>query len=267
MKHFGEPTEKDITNAKFLLHCNEFQPNGISEQKLTAEQVASLLQTELDIYQIQCKIELSSSISAQAAFFPGRRVIRINKNGKFSSSFANALGHHEIGVHLLTTVNAGIQPLNIFKIGFPNHTETQEGLAILSEYLSGTLTLARLKTLALRVVGVSHMIRNQSFKETFSLFVEEYHIDPDEAFDINVRIYRGGGLTKDYVYLRGFKDVFDYHLKHKNVNHLLVGKTSLAYLHLLDELITRNIVKEPAYIARSFKTQTTLDPILTYIVK
>ena len=70
--------------------------------------------------------------------------------------------HHEIGVHMVTTINAVNQPLNIFKWASTN-TYTQEGI-VLTEYLSGYLSIKRLKELALRVVAVDMMINGLDFK-------------------------------------------------------------------------------------------------------
>ena len=69
-----------------------------------------------------------------------RRVV-IREGANFSWKGALALAHHEVGVHMVTTINATLQPLNIFKIGMPINTKTQEGLAVLSEYLSDNLYL------------------------------------------------------------------------------------------------------------------------------
>jgi uncharacterized protein (TIGR02421 family) len=155
--------------------------------------------------------------------------------------------HHELGVHMVTTMNARLQPLKIFSLGLPGNTHTQEGLAILSEYLSGNLTLKRLKTLALRVLAVHMMVNNFTFSHTFEVLMDEYHIDQQWAFDIVARAYRGGGFTKDYLYLRGLKDAMAYY-ENENYHGLFIGKTSFDFLNIINELIQRNILSVPKFL-------------------
>lgn len=132
------------------------------------------------------------------------RNIKVNMGCQFSPADLNALIHHELGVHMVTSINADRQPLKVLKLGLPGNTHTQEGgLAILCEYLSGNFPLQRLKTLALRVITVDKMVRGDSFSETFNHLVTEHRLDKNDAFTITARAYRGGGFTKDYLYLKG----------------------------------------------------------------
>ena len=80
------------------------------------------------------------------------KTILIRPDAKFTQKEVNALIEHEIGVHMVTTQNSIHQKLKVFNLGLPINTETQEGMAILSEYLSGNITLERLKKIALRVI-------------------------------------------------------------------------------------------------------------------
>lgn len=47
------------------------------------------------------------------------------------------------------------------------------------------------------------MVQGHSFTETFDLLSAKYRFSPRSAFIAAMRAYRGGGLTKDAVYLRG----------------------------------------------------------------
>ena len=73
---------------------------------------------------------------------------------RVSAARAEALLHHEVGTHVVTFVNGSHQPLRILASGLAGHEETQEGLAVLAEYLVGGLTAGRLRQLAARVVAV-----------------------------------------------------------------------------------------------------------------
>lgn len=266
LKYFGEPEDIDITNAQFLLHCQDFKLNNWGDKPMTAEEVAQEVRQVVKSYGFRCQVELSKRIPSRALFSPSKRSLKIKNGEIFNKLSAKALGHHEIGVHMLTTANAFKQPLKVLRIGLPVYTLTQEGLAILSEYLSGTLDIDRIKMLAYRVLAVEHMVRVQSFKETFLFLFEECKLSQEDAYYLTVRVYRSGGFTKDYLYLRGFRMIMDYYKSGKSLANLLIGKTALFYLPVLEELMNRGILKPPEYITDCFQEPTEVEPITAYLV-
>jgi|TARA_B110001450_G_C17521655_1_gene440835 uncharacterized protein (TIGR02421 family) len=120
-----------------------------------------------------------------------KKIILINPNARFTQKDANALIEHEIGVHMVTTQNSLKQNLKLFNLGLPVNTEAQEGLAILSEYLSGNITLKRLKKLALRVVAVDMMCNGANFSESFNFLVGHHYVSVNDAYTIVIRVFRG----------------------------------------------------------------------------
>ena len=143
------------------------------------------------------------------------KALVLNENHMFSDNEMAVLTNHEIGVHMVTTMNGLLHPLKIFSHGFPNNEETQEGLAVFSEYMSGNLTVKRLKELAYRVIAVDSLAKGYSFSRTFRLLHNDYDLEREEAFYITMRAHRGGGFTKDYLYLTGLKKVYDYYHQKK----------------------------------------------------
>ena len=133
------------------------------------------------------------------------KTLIIKKNAKFSKNQLLTLAHHEIGVHLVTTYNGLKQPLKVFSNGMPKNVEAQEGLAVLSEYMGGALTLKRLKELAYRVMASDSLIKGYGFADTFDLIHNKYKLNREEAFSITLRAHRGGGFTKDRLYLSGLR--------------------------------------------------------------
>jgi len=134
----------------------------------------------------------------------------------------------------------------------PVNTMTQEGLAILSEYLSGNITLQRLKKFALRAIIVDQMCSGANFIECFNLLRMDYNVDPDLAFSIVTRIFRGGGFTKDHLYLSGFITILRFWEEHNDLSPLLVGKTSLPFYHTIEEMIGRDMISVPSLLTKSF---------------
>src|SRR5690606_17407786 len=122
----------------------------------------------------------------------------------------DALLQHEIGTHVVTFANGSAQPLGLLATGLAGYEELQEGLAVLSEHLVDGLDTSRLRLLAARVVAVRSVIDGADFVETYRLLAEEHDVDPTTAFTVAMRVHRGGGLTKDAVYLRGLVRLLGY---------------------------------------------------------
>src|SRR5690606_5389413 len=127
-------------------------------------------------YDFRLKIKFSRSIAADAMVSNSQQGLYIKRNRRFSKNQLLTLANHEIGVQLVTTFNGKSQPLKIFSNGFPRNVETQEGLAVFSEYMSGSLTLDRLKTMAYRVLASDSLIKGSNFSDTFDLIHGQYKL-------------------------------------------------------------------------------------------
>ncbi len=266
MRYYGEPSEKDIRNAQFILHLPE-QP-GDADEMLDAFAIRDILTAMVDKENYTWEMQFDDTMIAKA-LVSGTRV-RLNSKAKASTTDALALAHHELGVHLVTSLNGNKQPLRILSLGCPMNTMTQEGLAILSEYLSGNLTLQRLKVLALRVIAVKSMVEDKDFRSTFLILKEKYHVDDELAYTITARVYRGGGYTKDYLYLKGFSLVLNAYEQEKNFNNLLAGKTSLEFLPLITRLIDKQLLVAPHFITPAFKepkVNSAVESFITHAIK
>lgn len=65
---------------------------------------------------------------------------------------------------------------------------------------------------------------------------------------IVTRIFRGDGLTKDYLYLSGFEKLWKLSNTDVNLSPLLVGKTSMDFYNTIHEMIEREIIAKPKFI-------------------
>ncbi len=264
LRYYGEPSEQDVANAQFLLYAPE-----IAEDEETAyigaEEMAAYFRDVAADWGLNCKIELSSRIVAAAMVSNARRTLMIRKDARVSQTELQALAHHELGVHMVTTLNALEQPLKVFALGLPTNTLTQEGLAILSEYLSGNMTLKRLQSLSLRVLAVKQMLRHGDFRRTWMYLHEEHGLDRDSAFRIATRVHRGGGFTKDYLYLSGLRDALHCY-KQQDIGGLFIGKTGFAFLPIIDELIAREILRAPSYLPGFMQQPRPSSTVLDYLI-
>ena len=121
----------------------------------------------------------------------------------------------------------------------------QEGLAVFAEYLVGGMTVARLRLIAARVVGCAAMLEGASFEETFRLLVRDHSFSEAVAFNLTLRLYRGGGLTKDAIYLRGLLGVLDHLRSGRSLDPFWMGKIAASHFDVIQELNLRRLLKAP----------------------
>ncbi|HHX8498923.1 flavohemoglobin expression-modulating QEGLA motif protein [Vibrio diabolicus] len=262
LRYYGEPSAKDIANAHFILHLPTEEEK---EPQHDSRAIARFMQNFAQRNGYECEIQVLDGMLANALVSGSR--VKINHAAYITTDELEALAHHEMGVHLLTTLNGRQQPLKVLSLGCPANTNTQEGLAILCEYLSGHFSIKRLRTLALRVLAVESMIKDRDFRHTFMLLKEQYKASDLQAFTTTARVYRGGGLTKDYLYLRGFREVLNaYDRLGDDFSLLLCGKTELKYFELIRSLVSKEIFTQPKFISPALSTPMQTNPIHRYIV-
>ncbi|MCF8298040.1 MAG: flavohemoglobin expression-modulating QEGLA motif protein [Saprospiraceae bacterium] len=252
LRYYGRPTKKDIQNAQYLLYVPPIAGEPTRSPSLGTDQAIQSFKESLESYGFDAKIELSNKVISQVMVLNSKKTILFKPDAKFTRTEISAMVAHEIGVHMLTTINSNLQKLKIFNLGLPVNTMTQEGLAILSEYLSGNITIKRLKKIAYRVIITDMMCSGANFMECFKFLIDNHMEDPNDAFSLVTRIFRGGGFTKDYLYLNGFVKTLRFWESNHNLEPLLVGKTSLEFYNTIVEMIERDMIQKPKYITQSF---------------
>ena len=242
---FGGPDKRLRDVADRILNVAE--DKGQADGKAfvnNAQEFARLAEKELSHYraawtdlpaQVQIRNDIPGVMVSKGHFLVGTNVaVREDR--------VAPLLHHEIGTHILTYYNGLSQPLSQFHAGMPFYEETQEGLAVLSEYLCGGIDVARFRMLAARVVAVDAVVAGADFVETFRALNREHCFTKRDAFTIAMRVHRGGGLTKDVVYLRGLTAILDHLADGKPFEDLLLGKITLDYMDVVEELQWRRII-------------------------
>lgn len=244
----GELYPETIQQAKLILQ--ETDPATTIDTRippLDSHDFYSLARTELDYYEkafndvkleVQIRDDITGLMVSQGRLFIGEKFT-------IPAIQANAMLQHEVGTHILTYCNGRRQPMELLCRGLANYEELQEGLAVFMEYLAEGLTVQRMRTLAARVVAVMSLISGKDFIETFTLLHEKYHFAPDRAFNITGRIFRGGGYTKDGIYLQGLLTLMKYLRNGGDLPILYAGKFALEHVKFIDELIHRQIIMPP----------------------
>ena len=227
-----------------------------ADEKLDTHQVAKLARAEIEYYQ-NIYPPMSAKVEIREDTPPGLMVshgdLMIGNRTSISTSRINALLQHEIGTHSVTYFNGRAQPLKLLYSGLPGYEQLQEGLAVFAEYLVGGLSSARLRTLAARVIAVKKLTDGKSFTEVFGELRGDYKFTPKTAFNITMRVFRGGGLTKDAVYLRGLVEVLSYLKTGGDIETLFVGKMGPEHVSIIRELQWREVLL-PAPLAPRYMT-------------
>ena len=265
---YGTPTEKDVENAKYILHFEEENHRDQRfDPKYSSSETVPFFKAFSAQYDFDYRIIHSGDISASAMVLNNSRTLVLNENYKFSDHEIQVLNNHEIGVHMVTTMNGLEHELKIFSHGFPNYEETQEGLAVFAEYMSNNLTVKRLKELAYRVIAVDSLAKGYSFSKTFRLLHNHYELDRESSFYLSLRVHRGGGFTKDYLYLTGLKKVYDLYKAGKDLSPLLTGKVSIEYLPEIDALTEKGLAVAPKYHTSAYNSNDNENKTVDFILE
>ncbi|HSM18119.1 MAG TPA: tyrosine/phenylalanine carboxypeptidase domain-containing protein [Gemmatimonadales bacterium] len=214
---------------------------------VNASDFATRAEQELEYYRRQSP-GMNSSVQIRddvVGLMVSRGSLLVGAKVKIPKSRVEALVAHEVGTHVLTYVNGKSQPFRQLYVGLPGYEELQEGVAVLSEYLVGGLSRPRLRLLAARVVATHRMIEGASFVEVFRELDRAQDFAQRTAFHITMRVFRGGGLTKDAVYLRGLLGLLAYLRQGGDFEQLFIGKFGLDHVPIITELQLREVMGPP----------------------
>jgi uncharacterized protein (TIGR02421 family) len=247
-----------VHEALFELHEADLVPPVVRSR--TGAQVAAFIESEVEEHfgdsapEVVLVDELSANATATTTH------IRIRTGAKFTRKDAAQLLNHEAFIHVGTGLNGRSQTdIPILAIGHPGTTRTQEGLAVYSEYVSGTLGLDRLRRLADRILAVQMVVDGADFIELYRWFLD-HTPTPEQAFESTRRIFRGAPLTggapftKDCSYLSGYLSVATFIRaaftagRADTLALLFSGKLDLFSIPALGELRSQGLVKPARFL-------------------
>ena len=252
---FGAVESDLLQLANSLLSAVTFDSTDSFEKTeqeiVSGREMALLIQEEIVLYRslyarFNASVELTDGIAS--GILVSNNKVLVSSTNNFRKSRVCALINHEIGTHLLTYINGQAQPFQQIYVGLAGYDCLQEGIAVLCEYLCGGLSLSRIRTLAARVVACDMLVKGSSFIETFDRLHTELNFGAKVAFYITLRVYRGGGTTKDAIYLRGLRDVLAYLGANSEFETLFIGKFSLHHIPYIEGLMQRGILKTAAVL-------------------
>jgi uncharacterized protein (TIGR02421 family) len=261
------PGESSPTNLEAARHFIDFADELDQELRgyepayvLSAERVREELQEQIDTFFGigTISVELDANLIAKAAASSTR--IRLRTNTGFTEYDRNQLLMHEAFVHTLTGLNGREQPvLRSLARGSPRTTATQEGLATLSEMMSGSMDIERMKRISLRIVAIDMALSGANYIDVFRFFLDSGQTEID-SFSSAQRVFRGvptsGGaaFTKDTVYLHGLLSVhtfFRWCLRNRKLGlarQLFAGKMALEDVFEFESSHDSGLVAAPRFL-------------------
>jgi uncharacterized protein (TIGR02421 family) len=277
--HAGDPSLAELgqTMAITLDNLAQGTVNGEEAETLDAGQAVETLSARLREYfrdPAAVRVRLSDGIVADAA--AGCDYLKVRGDARFAPREVRLLEVHEGWVHLGTTLNGQSQPVCTFlSKGPPSSTVTQEGLAVLTEILAFASHPARVRRLTNRIEGVAMAEAGADFLEVYRYFLTE-GCDPRESYQQCMRIFRGslpagcGPFTKDLCYSKGFIQVYNFirlaisRGLGRRVPLLFCGKTTLADIKTLSQLVDEGLVVWPRFLPPQFADLHALSAWMCY---
>jgi uncharacterized protein (TIGR02421 family) len=265
--HAGDPNLADLGHmmSSILDNLSHDTIFGQKEQPLDARQTVDLLSARLSDYfhdPAAVRVQLSDGIVADAA--AGSDYIKVRSNACFTAREVRQLEVHEGWVHLGTTLNGQNQPVCTFlSKGPPSSTITQEGLAVITEIFAFASHPGRVRRLTNRIEGVAMAEAGANFLEVYRHFLAEGY-DSRESYQHTMRIFRGslpegcGPFTKDLCYSKGFVLIYNFIRLAvrrglvRRVPLLFCGKTTLADIKTLAQLVDEGLVVPPRFVPPQF---------------
>jgi uncharacterized protein (TIGR02421 family) len=257
LQMYGNAEDKLYRVARGVLETLAPGSSQESEATLDAAGFSKLVEQELNHYRRQdpsfsARVEVRGDVSSLTV---ANGTLLVPERTALCERRAHALLAHEVGTHLLTYHNGNCQPLALMSTGLAGYEQLQEGLAVISEYLAGGLTPARLRLLAARVVAVRHLLNKADFVQVFREMHRTFGLPARHAFFVTMRVFRGGGFTKDAIYLRGVLDVLELLQQGRSFETLCLGKFAASQIELIQELRWRGVLRPPALLPRVLRTR------------
>jgi uncharacterized protein (TIGR02421 family) len=266
---YGRPaslsSDRKTTNLDLAQHFDQviagFAPalEAVDHPTITAEDAATTLRQRFgEFFGREIRVSLVDDVVANASASGDE--IKIKRGAMFSARDLRQIEFHEGHVHMATALNGKAQPLTTFVgVPSPRTTSTQEGLAVLTEFLTQSTSLPRIRRLSDRTLAIQMAEEGADFLDLYRFFLGRGN-DEGTAFDNARRVCRGGlveggaPFTKDVCYLDGLLRVTNFLRialvkgQTEFVRLLFAGKLAVEDVPLFGRLLREGLVREPAFL-------------------
>lgn len=255
---YGVPDIDCLELSRRILEETLEQEYVFPEETVTPEEMVSIMTGELEKKGIDWKCVLSGKIVPKITVSPGNRAIYVNAAVNYAREEVERLKIHEIEAHVYRALNGGAQPFRIFAEGLAGYDETEEGLAIELEDLSGVLEsdTRQMKLYAARALCAG-LSMEMGFYDVFQELKKFF--PADIAYRTTERAKRGlrdtsreGCLGKAFHYISGWMKVRKYVELGGDLSILYLGKIGLGDVKMAKELLDDGVLKSPEYLPEKF---------------
>ena len=261
-------SSQSVDGARALINVARTSEGDAEEPSLDAAEAARQLAARLTAhFGDGVRVRVCTDLSAAAA--AGSVTVKVRGDARFTPREVRLLEVHEGWVHLGTTLNGHTQPVCTF-LSRPSttSTETQEGLAVLTEVLALVTHPARARRLAQRVEGIAMAEAGADFLDVYRFYLHQGY-PPRDSYQQAMRVFRGslparcGPFTKDLCYSRGFVQVARFLRESlgdlaRRVSLLFCGKTGLDEMTDLERLADEGLLTPPLHVPPPFADLQTL---------
>ena len=236
-------------------------PDEADRPSISAEDAVPVLQARFDAFFPGRGIRVVAADGMAAAASASADEIKLNRETKFSPRDLRQIEFHEGQVHVATALNGRSQPVMVFLgVPTPRTTSTQEGLAVLTEFLTASTSLPRVRRISDRVLAIQMAEEGADFLEVYRFFLTRGN-DQETSYDGARRVFRGGLIqggapfTKDVCYLDGLLRVTNFlrialtQGQSRLARELFAGKLAVEDVPLFDRLRAEGLASEPRYVA------------------
>lgn len=244
---YGVPSKSLLKKAESIAVA--LKDNGKLKpeiKELTSKDVAPMLRQVVSALRLK-NWEVVRSRRQSSAVNVVRHQIKVSMQKHYSRNDVYGLIAHEIFGHVYRSMNGSLQPLSVFGTGLPGYLATEEGLATYLEEKYGVLNSWSILRHALKVIAVDSVYKNFCFEACFNRLIE-FGADEDLAWELTVRVFRGGGFLKDHLYLQGYFEVKRWLAVGGDMAKLYVGKIGLKDLPFCAQLYRRRHLLKPKYL-------------------
>ncbi len=243
-KLYGTSHHMSKNNAflYFLEKIPEYCLPDTSEIKLHGDGALAYLRGRMSETFNPMDFDVKASSSLLSDSSAGRRTLKLNTIKEYTTGQLDIFLVHEGWVHLGTSLNGALQEDNLWLSTWaPRTTFLQEGLAILTELITGCMTKERWNKVVIRHLATSMAERGSNITEVYS-FLRHHQMEDLDAFKLALRVFRGvpleGGMafTKELLYLHGLIELlYHLHFFKTDLKSLWVGKISFEeHIMLMD---------------------------------
>jgi hypothetical protein len=172
----------------------------------------------------------------------GGRKIFVREGAHFTEEHIASLIAHEIETHVITSENGAAQPYQIFRRGFANYLDTQEGLAVYNHIRVLSPYHEKRYQHAKNVLGIAYAMEH-SFADTRKYLEDELGFSSDKAIMKAIDFKRGfsrtsepGAFTRGLTYFRGYRAIEQFVREGGDLKRLYTGKLAIEDLSLVEQL-------------------------------